>query len=38
MHLDGLTKDEVLKLEIPTGAPLLYELDADGRVKGKRYL
>jgi len=38
MHLDGLTKDEVLKLEIPTGAPLLYDLDADGRVKGKRYL
>jgi 2,3-bisphosphoglycerate-dependent phosphoglycerate mutase len=38
MHLDGLTRDEVLKLEIPTGAPLLYELDADGRVKGKRYL
>jgi 2,3-bisphosphoglycerate-dependent phosphoglycerate mutase len=38
MHLDGLTKDEVLKLEIPTGAPLLYELDADGRVKGKKYL
>lgn len=38
MHLDGLSKDEVLKLEIPTGAPLLYELDTDGRVKGKRYL
>src|SRR5215470_4962234 len=27
MHLDGLTKDEVLKLEIPTGVSLLYELD-----------
>jgi len=38
MHLDGLSKDEVLKLEIPTGAPLLYELDTDGRVRGKRYL
>jgi 2,3-bisphosphoglycerate-dependent phosphoglycerate mutase len=38
MHLDGLSRDEVLQLEIPTGAPLLYELDADGRVGGKRYL
>ena len=38
MHLDGLTKDEVLKLEIPTGAPLLYELDAEGHVTAKRYL
>jgi 2,3-bisphosphoglycerate-dependent phosphoglycerate mutase len=38
MHLDGLTRDQVLQLEIPTGAPLLYELDADGRVLGKRYL
>jgi 2,3-bisphosphoglycerate-dependent phosphoglycerate mutase len=38
MHLDGLTRDQVLKLEIPTGAPLLYEIDADGRVTAKRYL
>ena len=38
MHLDGLTRDQVLQLEIPTGVPLLYELDGDGRVLGKRYL
>ena len=38
MHLDGLTRDQVLQLEIPTGVPLLYELDRDGRVLGKRYL
>jgi 2,3-bisphosphoglycerate-dependent phosphoglycerate mutase len=38
MHLDGLTREQVLELEIPTGVPLLYELDADGRVLGKRYL
>lgn len=25
MHLDGLTKDQVVKLEIPTGAPILYQ-------------
>jgi 2,3-bisphosphoglycerate-dependent phosphoglycerate mutase len=24
MHLDGLTKDEVVKLELPTGAPICY--------------
>ncbi len=38
MHLDGLTREQVLELEIPTGVPLLYELDATGRVLGKRYL
>ena len=38
MHLDGLDREQVLKLEIPTGAPLLYEMSADGRVVGKRYL
>jgi bisphosphoglycerate-dependent phosphoglycerate mutase len=38
MHLDGLSHDEVLKLEIPTGAPLLYEIRPDGSVAGKRYL
>ena len=38
MHLDGLTREQVLQLEIPTGVPLLYELDLDGRVLGKRYL
>jgi 2,3-bisphosphoglycerate-dependent phosphoglycerate mutase len=38
MHLDGLTREQVLQLEIPTGVPLLYELATDGRVLGKRYL
>ena len=38
MHLDGLSHAEVLELEIPTGAPLLYDVGADGRVSGKRYL
>jgi 2,3-bisphosphoglycerate-dependent phosphoglycerate mutase len=38
MHLDGLDRDQVLKLEIPTGAPLLYEIGPDGRVLAKRYL
>jgi 2,3-bisphosphoglycerate-dependent phosphoglycerate mutase len=38
MHLDGLSHAEVLELEIPTGAPLLYEVGTDGRIAGKRYL
>jgi len=38
MHLDGLTQQQVLELEIPTGAPLLYEVTPEGRVAGKRYL
>jgi 2,3-bisphosphoglycerate-dependent phosphoglycerate mutase len=36
--LDGLSEDEVLKLNIPTGIPLIYELDDDLRPLGHRYL
>jgi 2,3-bisphosphoglycerate-dependent phosphoglycerate mutase len=38
MELEHLTKEQVLELNIPTGAPLLYELDANGRMTGHRYL
>jgi 2,3-bisphosphoglycerate-dependent phosphoglycerate mutase len=38
MHLDGLSREEVLQLEIPTGAPLRYDIGPDGGVRGKRYL
>ena len=38
MHLDGLSREQVLELEIPTGVPLLYDVAPDGRVTGKRYL
>jgi 2,3-bisphosphoglycerate-dependent phosphoglycerate mutase len=38
MHLDGLSREQVLELEIPTGVPLLYDIAPDGRVTGKRYL
>lgn len=38
MHLDGLTREQVLALEIPTGVPLLYEIDPAGDVYGKQYL
>ena len=38
MELDRLTKDQVLELNIPTGAPLLYEFDERGAVREHRYL
>lgn len=39
-HLDGISDDEIVGLNIPTGIPLLYELDADLRpvTRGGRYL
>ena len=30
-HLDGMGGDEIAKLEIPTGVPIVYELDQDLR-------
>jgi len=38
MHLEQLSREQVLELNIPTGAPLLYELDAAGQVLNHRYL
>ncbi len=38
MELDRLSKEEVLELNIPTGAPLLYRYDAAGKVLEHRYL
>ncbi|MBI4401185.1 MAG: 2,3-bisphosphoglycerate-dependent phosphoglycerate mutase [Nitrospirae bacterium] len=38
MHLDRLSREEVLELNIPTGVPLLYEFDAAGAVRERRYL
>ena len=35
MHLDGLTKEQVLALEIPTGRPILYDMAADGTMRSK---
>jgi 2,3-bisphosphoglycerate-dependent phosphoglycerate mutase len=38
MELDQLSKEEVLELNIPTGAPLLYEFDESAKVLSHRYL
>jgi 2,3-bisphosphoglycerate-dependent phosphoglycerate mutase len=38
MELEQLSKEQVLELNIPTGAPLLYEFDREGKVTAHRYL
>ncbi|WP_142525120.1 2,3-diphosphoglycerate-dependent phosphoglycerate mutase [Methylacidimicrobium cyclopophantes] len=37
-YLDGMSEEEIVKLNIPTGIPLLYELDSELRPIGRRYL
>jgi 2,3-bisphosphoglycerate-dependent phosphoglycerate mutase len=37
-ELDGLSDDEVPRLELKTGVPIVYELDGDGRAVDKRTL
>jgi 2,3-bisphosphoglycerate-dependent phosphoglycerate mutase len=38
MHLDNLSKEEVVDLEIPTGVPILYEFDKDMKIINKKEL
>jgi 2,3-bisphosphoglycerate-dependent phosphoglycerate mutase len=38
MHLDRLSKEDVLELNLGTGVPIVYEIDAEGRVQAKREL
>ena len=37
-HLDGLSDEAITKVNIPTGMPLVYELDENLAAIGKRYL
>jgi 2,3-bisphosphoglycerate-dependent phosphoglycerate mutase len=37
-HLDGISDDEIVELNIPTGVPRVYELDSDFRPRSWRYL
>ncbi|MBM4358989.1 MAG: phosphoglyceromutase [Deltaproteobacteria bacterium] len=37
-HLDGIADDAIAELNIPTGIPRIYELDADLRAVSSRYL
>ena len=38
MHLEDLSREAVLELNIPTGAPLFYDMDSNGAVTAHRYL
>ena len=38
MELEQLSREQVFELNIPTGAPVLYELDETGKVVSHRYL
>lgn len=38
MSLEKLTKEEVLKLEIPTGVPIVYEVDEELKILSKKIL
>lgn len=37
-QLENLTEDEIIGVEIPTGTPIAYDLDGEGRVLEKRVL
>ncbi len=37
-HLEKLTPDQIMQINIPTGTPLVYELDDKLNVKSKKYL
>jgi 2,3-bisphosphoglycerate-dependent phosphoglycerate mutase len=37
-HLDGISDDDIVALEVPTGVPIVYELDADLRAVDRRDL
>jgi 2,3-bisphosphoglycerate-dependent phosphoglycerate mutase len=37
-HLEKMSPEEIMELNIPTGTPLVYELDENLNVKSKRYL
>jgi 2,3-bisphosphoglycerate-dependent phosphoglycerate mutase len=38
MHIENISKDEILKLEIPTGVPIVYELGESLEVVAKKEL
>jgi 2,3-bisphosphoglycerate-dependent phosphoglycerate mutase len=38
MHLDGLTREQVLQLNLATGVPVVYDIDAGGGVTAKETL
>jgi 2,3-bisphosphoglycerate-dependent phosphoglycerate mutase len=37
-HLEGLTPQQIMEVNVPTGIPLMYELDSSFKVLQKKYL
>lgn len=37
-HLEKMTPEQIMEVNVPTGIPLMYELDANLQVIGKKYL
>ena len=37
-HLDGISDEEIVSLNIPTGVPMVYEFDDDLKPLSRRYL
>ena len=37
-YLDQISDEDIVKLEIPTGAPIHYSFDESGSVKSKKHL
>lgn len=37
-HLEGMTPDEIMAVNMPTGIPLMYELDPNFKVIGKEFI
>jgi 2,3-bisphosphoglycerate-dependent phosphoglycerate mutase len=38
MHLEGMSREDITAVEIPTGQPKLYELDSALKIKSARFL
>lgn len=38
MHLENISKEDIVKLEIPTGIPIVYELDVELKIVSKKEL
>jgi 2,3-bisphosphoglycerate-dependent phosphoglycerate mutase len=37
-HIENLSSEEILEVEVPTGKPLIYEIGSDSKFLGKKYL
>ena len=37
MHIEGISPDDIVSLEIPTGSPLLYRHDKNGTIRGDSF-